>query len=196
MANRVEDIVLEGSTSMATSLTNWAARAGWKRDREPSVDDKGVTKPGSPPDRGSFWNAVKGAIGTGFHTNIWLNEWSGRLMEDKQPADLDSLTLQLRLLLEGAYGNTERYLPHKTPVADAIQYLGEKQRYNPRTAQILSRPGESRAWPSAREHRHGNDSTDTHWIITPGRGRVVPDGPPALLALRENGMVRRSEIAV
>ena len=137
MPSRVEDIVLEGNMPMATALTNWAARASWKRDREPSVDDKGVTKPGSPPDRSSFWNAVKGAVSTGFHTNLWWNEWSGRLMEDKQPADLDSLTLQLRLVLEGAYGNTERYLPHKTPVGDAIQYLGEKQRYNPRTAQIL-----------------------------------------------------------
>ena len=137
MTNRVEDIVLEDNMSMSAALTHWAAQASWKRDREPSVDDKGVTKPGSPPDRGSFWNAVKGAVGMGFHTNIWLNEWSGRLMKDNRTADLDSLTLKLRLVLEGGY-RQEKYLPNKTPVADAIQYLAEKQKYNPRTDQILS----------------------------------------------------------
>ena len=120
---------------VADALRNWAANAGWQRAKDAYVDGKGETHAGGPPDKGSAWNAIKGAIGLNLHTSLWFDKWSGRPMYEKEPADLDSLTLGARLAIEGGYGQ-QKYLPHKTPVLDAVTYLCEVQPHNPRTEQI------------------------------------------------------------
>lgn len=138
MASKNHGIVLEPGIPTADALERWAAQSDWQRAKDAYTDSKGETQAGSPPDKGSSWNAIKGAIGTDFHKGLWLDEWSGKYMEGKEPADVDSLTRRLRLLLEGSYGRSQKYLPNKTPVMDAAIYLCEIQPYNPRTAQIWS----------------------------------------------------------
>ena len=137
MTNRHSGISLNPNVPVTEALRDWAAAAKWERAKEISInEDTGKHRPGSPPEKGSVRNAVKGLVSIGFHNGLWLDEWTGKLMEDKTPADLDSLTTRAMLAVEGTYDG-DKYLPAMTAVTRAITYLCEKQGHNPRKAQIL-----------------------------------------------------------
>ena len=127
MTNKHSGISLNPNVPVTEALRDWAAAAKWERAKEISInEDTGKHRPGSPPEKGSLRNAVKGLVSIGFHNGLWLDEWTGKLMEDKTPADLDSLTTRAMLAVEGTYDG-DKYLPAMTAVTRAITYLCEKQ---------------------------------------------------------------------
>ena len=117
-------------------LTMWAAAAVWEYSSQGSKETKdGSIVPVGKPVPGSTRNAVKALGMAGLQKTVWLNKWTGNIMEDKDQID-DVAAIRLKMVIEGMFGNSQGYHPGKIAIENAIEYIAQGMGRNPRLEQI------------------------------------------------------------